>query len=306
MPTATYYLDAATLPQATAVYLDANLTQCAPDRWYSDGVNVRQQVSCQLLPNALCPSCLPPCGSPISASGAEGIYKASFNTGSTLGALIIRFDPRNVPDGIRARFAGETTWYNKISSNVGPVLGFQAPSGRASFSGNSCACLPVGNRTLTIFQYNGSGFVNTGTSETIFIDRNTDCSAIGPDGPDFVTLVVPKTLATQNVVEIEAVGACGNTIWDINIACPVILTSYLRSNVASTLASACGLPTIRPYYFVSAQQSQNMSVVNVADFVYTDPSGEFALPDGFYRVSNGGGNVVIQVTNGIVVSKTNC
>lgn len=41
----TYYLDAGSLADATAVWTDINLTTKAPDQWYSNGAIARQQVS---------------------------------------------------------------------------------------------------------------------------------------------------------------------------------------------------------------------------------------------------------------------
>jgi hypothetical protein len=45
------------LGSATAVFTDDALTECAPDGFYSNGVIVREQVDCTLLPQQECPSC---------------------------------------------------------------------------------------------------------------------------------------------------------------------------------------------------------------------------------------------------------
>lgn len=52
-----YYLNAPSLGSATAVFLDDELSECAPNGFYSNGVIVRQQVGCVLLPQQNCPSC---------------------------------------------------------------------------------------------------------------------------------------------------------------------------------------------------------------------------------------------------------
>lgn len=54
---AIFYMDAATLSLATAVYDNAALTIASADGWYSDGTIVRQQVNGVLLAQAPCPSC---------------------------------------------------------------------------------------------------------------------------------------------------------------------------------------------------------------------------------------------------------
>jgi hypothetical protein len=52
-----FYLNAATLAAATEIFVDEQLTTCAPDGYYSDGVIVRQLVNCGLLPAIGCPNC---------------------------------------------------------------------------------------------------------------------------------------------------------------------------------------------------------------------------------------------------------
>ena len=54
-----FYINAPSLASATAIYTDADLTVCADDGYYSDGVISRQQVGCVLLPQQICPSCIP-------------------------------------------------------------------------------------------------------------------------------------------------------------------------------------------------------------------------------------------------------
>ena len=53
----TYYLDAADLATATAVYLDLLLVNIAPDGFYGDGIITREQSSGILLAEENCPSC---------------------------------------------------------------------------------------------------------------------------------------------------------------------------------------------------------------------------------------------------------
>lgn len=53
----TYYLDAADLSTATAVYLDSLLQLIAPDGYYSDGTIVRQQSLGILLEEENCAAC---------------------------------------------------------------------------------------------------------------------------------------------------------------------------------------------------------------------------------------------------------
>jgi hypothetical protein len=52
-----YYLNAPSLGSATAVFTNSTLATCAADGFYSDGVIVREQVGCVLLPQQTCPTC---------------------------------------------------------------------------------------------------------------------------------------------------------------------------------------------------------------------------------------------------------
>lgn len=53
----TYYLNAASLALASAVYTDAALTTLAPNGFYSDSSIVREQVSGVLQAQSSCPGC---------------------------------------------------------------------------------------------------------------------------------------------------------------------------------------------------------------------------------------------------------
>jgi hypothetical protein len=52
-----YYLNAASLALATAVYTDAGLTTLASDGFYADGSIVREQVSGVLQTQSACSGC---------------------------------------------------------------------------------------------------------------------------------------------------------------------------------------------------------------------------------------------------------
>jgi hypothetical protein len=55
-----YFLNAPSLGSATAVFTDTDLSICAANGFYSDGVIVREQVDCVLLPQQTCAACPPP------------------------------------------------------------------------------------------------------------------------------------------------------------------------------------------------------------------------------------------------------
>lgn len=304
-----FYIDTPSFSTATRVYLDNLLTICAPDGYYSDGSSVRRQSSCLLLPAEVCPTCLPPCGASITASGSTGFYRMEFGTGSTLGAMIIRFNPYSVPDGIRASLSNSSTIYNRVAA-ISYSGGVESPSlvGNFTIIGNVSqgACIPPGLVGYSEFEYDGgtSSFVSTGNTINYTIDPAD--VFLAPSDPGVVTMVVPKTNINNNVLTVEILGPCNPTGWIIDIECPVKLTKYLRSVVATNLLDACSLPLNRNYFFVSVAPTPSLTDVGLADFVFNDSNGATALPDGYYKVENAGSFDVIEVLNGNVINLYNC
>lgn len=303
-----YYIDTPSFNTATRVYLDPLQTVCAPDAFYSDGVSIRKQVNCNLLPAEVCPTCLPDCGTSITGTGGQGYYKLEFGTGATLGAIIIRFNPQGVPDGIRASLSGSTNIYNRVAA-LAFSGGVQTPLiGNFTIIGASSAgsCIPPGIVSYNEFIYNSttSSFDPTGgllnytiTAPDIFLT---------PSAPGFTTLVIPKVNLSNNVLLVEILGPCSTTAWNIQVNCPVTLTSFLRSTVASTFNEACTLSLNRRYYFVSVAPTPSLTDVGLSDYVFNDQNGAFPLPNGFYKVENAGSFEVIEVLNGNVINLYNC
>ena len=229
-----YFIDGPTLSTASAVYTDVELTICASDGFYSDGTVCRQQLSCVLGVPTPCPSCFAPCDSTIDASGNQGVYKLTFSTGGDFGAILIYFDPVNVPDGIRATFDGVV--YNKLTSNT---FGYAAAAaGNLTITGNSANdCSPGVGTTLDgggysgleEFTYNpatgdfdpvGTSGTATGTSSDVFLYAA---------GPGYTTLVVPRVNNNSDACEVEIVGYCG-TGWELRNKLPCCITFSIRKS----------------------------------------------------------------------------
>lgn len=83
-----FYLNADNLSSATAVFLDAALTMCAPDGFYSDGNIVRELVGCKLLPLQQCPNC---CSQPCTSwnvVGNQGPFTIKYGRCGTQGVVV--------------------------------------------------------------------------------------------------------------------------------------------------------------------------------------------------------------------------
>jgi hypothetical protein len=300
-----YYLNAPSLGSATAIFTDEALTTCAPNGFYSNGSIVREQVECNLLPQQTCPSCATPCGTSISASGAQGIYLLDLGTGTDVGAVIVRFDPYSVPDGIRA-ILGSTT-YNKLTSSV-DGLHQSSTSGHFTYVGQisaDCGISGTTYPTLTEFSYDGTSFVATGDTQSITVSAG-DVS-LGATAPGNCLMVIPKLTASPSVINFEVVGPCSGTAWAISVDCPVMLTGFSSSVNAVSSIAACALFETVTYY--NASLASTPGTVGLYDFVYADAYGSTPLSAGYYLATGSitGSNDWFQVdSNGVVIALGVC
>jgi hypothetical protein len=303
-----YYLNAPSLGSATAVFTDAALSVCAANGFYSDGVIVREQVDCVLLPQQTCPACATPCGTTINASGNQGIYLLDLETGTTVsdvGAVIIRFNPQAVPDGIRATLG--TNVYNKLTS---PVDGLHQSSNAGAFTfvgATSADCGISGTTypTLAEFEYNGTAFVATGDTQSVTVAAG-DVS-LGASAPGNTMMVIPKLTPSPSIINFEVVGPCSGTAWSMSVACPVLLTGFSSSVVASTEEAVCLLEETTTYY--NASLANTPGTVGLYDFVFADAYGNSPLSAGFYYAAGSitGSNEWFQVnSSGIVIAIGTC
>lgn len=300
----TFYLNAPSLGSATAAFLDSNLTVCATDGFYSDGVIVREQVDCIFLPQQTCPSCAVPCGIPISGSGGQGVYLVNLDTGTDVGAVIVRFDPYNVPDGIRATYNGVV--YNKLTS---PVNGLHQSTNVGSYTfvggiSGDCGISGTTYPTLSEFLYDEATFSPTGSTQSVTV-ASGDVS-LSSSAPGNCMMVIPKSSASPSIINFEMVGPCSGTAWLLGIACPVLLTGFPSSTVFSTSSLACAAGLTQTYY--NASLDNTPGTVDVYDFVYSDNIGAVPLTDGFYNAAGSitGGANWFQVQNGVVIAVGNC
>jgi hypothetical protein len=294
----TYYLNGPSLGSATAVFTNAALTVCAPDGFYSDGVIVRSQVGCVLLPQQTCPSCATPCGGTITANGAQGIYYLNVNLGTDIGAVIIEFDPISVPDGISALF--NSVVYNGLSS---PTFGWlQGTAGLPTYIGSTsgdCGIVANSPYTLNEFQYGVSSFSPLGTTTSVSVASGQ--MQLTASGPGNCVMVIPKTTASPSILDLTFIGPCTGTVFNINVSCPAPLTSFPSTTVNVSSEAACG-DTIDQTYYV-AYVNGSGGTLGLYDLVFSEPNGQFKLAAGYYKTST----YWYQVNaNGVIIAIGSC
>ena len=304
----TYYLNAPSLGSATAVFSNAALTTLAADGFYSDGVISREQVSGVLLPQQTCPSCATPCGETINASGGQGIYLLNLETGTTVGdvgAVIVRFDPYGVPDGIRATLGANV--YNKLVSSV-DGLHQSSNAGHLTYVGQTSGDCGISGTTypsLTEFAYNNTEFVATGNTQSVTVAPG-DVS-LGASAPGSCLMVIPKLTASPSIINFEVVGPCSGTAWQMSVDCPVLLTGFSSSVSAVSSVAACALAETTTYY--NASLADTPGTVGLYDLVFADAYGNTPLAAGYYRASGSitGSNDWFQVSSaGVVIALGVC
>ena len=305
---ASYYLNAPSLGSATAVFSNESLTTLAADGFYSNGVIVREQVSGVLLPQQNCPTCATPCGETINASGGQGIYLLDLDTGSTVGdvgAVIVRFDPFGVPDGIRGTLGANS--YNKLVSSV-DGLHQSSNAGALTYvgqTGGDCGISGTTYPALTEFSYNGTTFVATGNTQSVTVAAG-DVS-LGVSAPGSCLMVIPKLTASPSIINFEVVGPCSGTAWQMSVDCPVLLTGFSSSVSAVSSVAACALSETVTYY--NASLADTPGTVGLYDLVFADAYGQTPLSAGYYRASGSitGSNDWFQVSSaGVVVALGTC
>lgn len=300
-----YFLNGPSFSTATSIFIDSSLSTCAPDGYYTDGIIVRQQVDCVLLPAEICPSCAGDC--PITILHGEsgyplGVYKVSIDSGASIGAIVIRFNPNKHFNGFKATF--NSLVYNSFSSTSDGYL--SAPSGLATFVGNDDDVFPEGCQldgetfVLDEYIYNGSTFDSTANTDTINVVASQNKLLPGFESDCY--LVIPKTTATPSIINIEIYSTCIDGDFELDVSCPDMLPSFKASIKQDELTSpeSCEI-AINQDYFVSYVNGTT-GALDLYDWVFKDQYGAIVLDDGYYRCDDiGSGDDTFRVENGVIV-----
>lgn len=306
---AIFYINGTTLSNSTAIFEDAELSTCAADGFYSDGNIVREQSSCSLLPIVQCPNCLTACGgTPITYNSGTGVFLIDMDLGDTVsdvGAVIVKFSPASIPDGIRATYNG--VMYNKFSLDNATVGGYKGSTSANAYTYlgyDNATCLPIAGTSytdLTEYRYDGTNFVATGSTQDI-TPQAGDLQFNNVPNPGTFYMVIPKLTQSPAELNIELVGVCPNTAFTIEIECPALLSGYSSSLSAIDSTTACGLSTVATYYNAPVSGTAGNPAVN--DWVFSDEYGENVLGQGFYKIN---ASEYIEVdANGVVIDRANC
>lgn len=287
-----YYLNGDTFLSATAVFMDEGLSILAPDGYYRFGDWVRQLLNGVLQPAEDCPSCLPPCGEDIVVPDLpQGIYYMDLSVGGTetdIGAIIIKFNPINIPDGIVVTYNGVE--FNKLSSPTHGYLGSSIASGPTYIGTEYYDCGIEGNSfNLNVWEYNGSDFIQQFDEETGDPIMETILVAIGSvkltsTATGNCVMVIPKPTDIPADISLKFIGPCGGTLFNIEVNCPAMLPSFSSSIKRTTEEYVCLTEITTTYYHAPVNGTDDM--IGLYDWVFSDAYGQNKLEAGYYRYNS--------------------
>lgn len=302
-----YFLDASSLALATAVYTDSALSICAPDGVYSDGNITRVQSGCVLGPAKFCPSCGSDCDAEyIFSKQEEGIFHNTIDLGNSpgdIGAIIIRFDPTDLPSGFKAVYDGVT--YNSFSS---PFYGYStAPVGLTNYIGDVDKDCGISSASFILPNINwdisGGFYVPDGTTSIINILPSQVNLTV--NGPGTCVMVIPKVSLNPSSLDITIEAPC-DAIFGLYVSCPTPLFPTYTSQVAPTEELVCEYEDNLIYY--NAPVNGNGVTLGLFDWIFLDPNGEVVAADGYYHAPTmlPGAYDWFLVQNGVIIQMGQC
>jgi len=138
-----FYINGPSLSSSTAVFDDAALTTCSSDGFYSDGVVVREQVNCELLPEQICTAC---CNDMCSG----------WNITTLIGTVTVEYDSCATQQSVTSTFTGPFDEDLCVMYGTTPVITF----GKASLvHRQNCGCCIEDCNTYTVLGISGSSTV---------------------------------------------------------------------------------------------------------------------------------------------------
>ena len=228
----------------------------------------------------------------------------TFNTASAVGCTILYFDPQDVPDGIRVSYFGNT--YNELTSIAHGYLSAVSASTytylglTASDCGIAAALGGGGYTGENEYNWNGTSFDLVGTTG-IVTGVATDVNLTTPI-PGYCTLYIPKNLAAPEDMSIEVFSPCGASSWDVEINCPILLTSCPTSDIEEECSS------VYPNDWYNVPNRGGVAgEPAIHEFYVQDEFGNVRVPAGVYTINPPSGQKQITVdTNGVITSIGAC
>lgn len=241
-----------------------------------------------------------PCGSSINANGGQGVYYLQTSVGAGIGAIVIKFNPQTLADGVLATY--NSVNYNGLSS---PSFGWrQGTAGLPTFIGSTdCGIVANSPYTLNQFKYNGTTFGSLGTTTSVSVVAGQ--MQLTASAPGVCTMVIPKTTVSPSIIDLSFYGICSTTIFNVDVICPVALPSFASSLNNFDSSTACVNAIDQTYYV--AYVNGGAGVLGLYDLVFSDANGQSKLSAGYYKTTAAGANNWYRVdSNGTIIQFGTC
>ena len=269
----------------------------------ADSTYIEIQYGIVIATGTCTPAGLPCGGTLVPPQGARGVYQLDIDAGTTVsdtGAIIVYFNPADIPDGIRVLYDG--VFYNRLSSASDGNL--QSTSGVANaftiLGDPTDTCVPATPNTSVynaFIGYDSNGWIpDTPSTRTITINAGDDIR--GGQAQNNL-MVIPKPNASPGTVSIEVLGPCASTGWFLTVECPAALPSFTANAIGSTTFCQAVTGT---FFFARFQNAVNVYPV-LNNPIFLDHDGVTRATDQNYLMDNG---QYITVTNGVVSNIQTC
>ena len=152
------------------------------------------------------------CGTLVIPNQSLGIYETTFELGSNTGTAGINYNGQGIPDRFQIEYNGVIVADSKYVGN--------------SLSGTPLTYNGLVNtfNNITIYEYDGSGYINTGLTNTITVaqsdiaDNSTQYPSAGSG-----TLTFNKTNASPSTIKVIVTAPLANTGWNMSSICPTTI-----------------------------------------------------------------------------------
>lgn len=159
-----------------------------------------------------------PCTGGIDANGGTGIYEAVINVGTGTGYTGIEFNAQGVPDRFQI-------YYDDVLVGDSKYVGDSLAGSPPGYAGL------LGPKTLNVFSYDGSVFVNTGTTRDIDVVQSDIANGTTESTNGNGILYFNKTAATPTTIKVVVTGPVGGTAWNIWGICPQSEIPEMEHNI---------------------------------------------------------------------------
>lgn len=149
-----------------------------------------------------------PCGQALQASGNVGIYILDIVVTTDTGMTGIQYESFSVPDRFILEYDGQVVADSKY---VGDGLTGNPPSYTGLLGTHS---------NLPVNEYQGTGFVPNGATQTINVSQSDIANGTTEPTDGGGTLLFNKTTAFPTIVRLTVFAPVGGTAWNITGICP--------------------------------------------------------------------------------------